>query len=85
MKMAAALALAELAREEVPQSVNDAVGRTLVFGAEYVIPTPFDPRLIGQICPAVAKASMDSGNAKIQIADLAQYKVDLMKKFSNGN
>ena len=83
MKMAAALALAELAREEVPKSVNDAVGRTLVFGAEYVIPTPFDPRLIGQLCPAIAKASMDSGNAKIQITDLAKYKADLMSKFSS--
>ena len=83
MKMAAALALAELAREPVPQAVCDAVNRKLEFGPEYVIPTPFDPRLIGQICPAVAKASMDSGNAKIPITDLAEYKAALMKKFSN--
>jgi len=83
MKMAAALALAELAREEVPQSVKDAVGRDLVFGAGYIIPTPFDQRLIGQICPAVAKASMDTNNAKIMIDDLEGYKQALLAKFSS--
>jgi malate dehydrogenase (oxaloacetate-decarboxylating)(NADP+) len=83
MKMAAALALAELAREEVPQSVNDAVNRTLVFGPEYVIPTAFDPRIIGRVCPAVAKASMDTGNAKIMIEDLQKYKEDLTAKFAS--
>ena len=83
MKMAAALALAELAREPVPESVCKAVNRELSFGREYVVPTPFDPRIIGQICPAVAKASMDSGNAKIMINDLEAYKQDLLKKFSS--
>lgn len=74
MKMAAALALAELAREDVPQVVKDAVNRDLSFGREYVIPTPFDPRIIGQICPAVAKVSMETGNAQIMIDDLNEYK-----------
>jgi len=83
MKMAAALALAELAREPVPQNVKDAVGRDLTFGREYVIPTPFDQRLIGEVCTAVAKASMESGNAKIMINDLAAYKQALLDKFTS--
>jgi malate dehydrogenase (oxaloacetate-decarboxylating)(NADP+) len=83
MKMAAALALAELAREEVPKSVEEAVNRELKYGVEYVIPTPFDPRIIGKLCPAIAKASMDSGNAKVMIDDLEKYGNDLMAKFSS--
>lgn len=63
MKMAAALALAELARLDVPDQVKKAVNRELTFGREYIIPTPFDPRIIGEICPAVAKASMETNNA----------------------
>lgn len=74
MKMAAALALAELAREEVPQQVKDAIpGREFVFGREYVMPTPFDPRLIERIPAAVAKAAADSGIAKTPITDYAAY------------
>lgn len=72
--MAAAMALAELAREEVPQSVKDAIpGRDFVFGREYVIPTPFDPRLIERIPVAVAKAAAASGVAKNPITDYAAY------------
>ena len=64
MKMAAALALAGLAKEEVPQSVKDAIpGRDFTFGRDYVIPTPFDPRLITTLPIAVAKAAMESGTA----------------------
>lgn len=64
MKMAAAKALAQLAREEVPQAVKDAIpGRDFTFGREYVIPTPFDPRLITTLPVEVAKAAMDSGIA----------------------
>merc|ERR1712166_1060738 len=71
MKMAAALALAELSREDVPQVVKDAIpGRELVFGREYVIPTPFDPRLIEVLPRAVAKAAAASGVAKHPIEDL---------------
>jgi len=74
MKMAAALALAELAREDVPQVVKDAIpGRELVFGREYVIPTPFDPRLIEVLPRAVAKAAAASGVAKHPIEDLDAY------------
>ena len=64
MKMAAALALSELAREDVPQQVKDAFpGRDLKFGIEYVISTPFDPRLIERIFRSVAKTAAESGIA----------------------
>lgn len=66
MKMAAAKALAMLAREEVPESVSRAYeGKQFSFGKDYIIPTPFDPRLLYTISSAVAKAAMDSGIAKI--------------------
>ena len=65
MKMAAALALAELAREPVPEEVKKAMGgKDLKYGRGYVVPTPFDPRLMDRIAPAVAKAAADSGVAK---------------------
>jgi len=64
MKMAAAIALAGLAKEPVPQAVKDAIpGRDFTFGRDYVIPTPFDPRLIEVLPCAVAKAAMESGTA----------------------
>merc|ERR1712176_828190 len=65
MKMAAVRALAELAKENVPEQVNIAYGETkLGFGREYIIPKPFDSRLLTKIPPAVAKAAMESGAAK---------------------
>jgi len=64
MKMAAAEAIAKLAREPVPQSVLDAYGKSsMSFGKDYIIPTPFDPRLIFVVSKAVAKAAMESGVA----------------------
>lgn len=78
MKMAAALALAELAREPVPDIVARAYGgRRMTFGKEYIIPTPFDPRLITIVPKAVAKAAMDSGVATIQIEDWNEYNHEL--------
>lgn len=78
MKMAAAKALAALAREPVPDAVARAYGgKRFKFGIEYIIPTPFDPRLIYTIPPAVAKAAMDSGVAKHQIEDWNEYKHEL--------
>jgi len=66
MKMACAIALAELAREPVPEQVKEVYpGRDFTFGSEYVIPTPFDPRLIEVLPVAVAKAAMASGVAKV--------------------
>ena len=74
MKIAAAEALAEIARQEVPDQVAAAFhGRRPMFGADYIIPAPFDPRLISHIPPAVAKAAMDSGVARRPLVDMDEY------------
>lgn len=78
MKLAAAEALAKLARKEADAAVASAYkGKRLRFGPEYLIPTPFDPRLLGTIAPAVAKAAMKSGVAKRPIEDLSTYQNSL--------
>jgi malate dehydrogenase (oxaloacetate-decarboxylating)(NADP+) len=74
MKIAAAEALAALAREDVPDELDAAyAGQRLRYGPEYIIPVPFDPRLISVVPPAVAKAAMDSGVARKPIGDLKAY------------
>ena len=74
MKIAAAHALADLAREDVPDEVNAAYrGRNLRYGPEYIIPAPFDPRLIRAIPQAVAQAAMDSGVARKPVIDMEAY------------
>ena len=73
MKIACAEALAKLAREDVPDEVAIAYGKKLTFGRDYIIPTPFDPRLIYTIPPAVAKAGVDSGVARRPIIDMNAY------------
>ena len=74
MKIAAAHALADLAREDVPDEVNAAYrGRNLRYGPEYIIPAPFDPRLIKAIPQAVAQAAMDSGVARKPVIDMEAY------------
>jgi malate dehydrogenase (oxaloacetate-decarboxylating)(NADP+) len=78
MKMAAAIALAELAKEPVPQSVKDAYkGKHLEFGREYLVPTPFDPRVIEWEAVAVAKAACEEGVAKHPITDWDAYREEL--------
>lgn len=78
MKIAAAKALAELAKEEVPETVKRAYGLSdLKFGPEYIIPKPFDPRVLTSVAPAVARAAMDSGVARREIKDFEDYKHDL--------
>ena len=78
MKIAAAEALAQLAREDVPDEVSTAgAGHRLQFGPEYIIPNAFDPRLISRLPPAVARAAMDSGVARKPIADLRKYAREL--------
>jgi malate dehydrogenase (oxaloacetate-decarboxylating)(NADP+) len=67
MKVAAAHALAELARKDVPQVVNAAYGAEFRYGPEYIIPKPFDPRVLTWVAPAVARAAMDSGVAKLTV------------------
>ena len=81
MKVAAAKALAALAREDVPDEVMAAYhGRQLKFGRDYIIPTPFDPRLISNVPPAVAQAAMDSGVARKPIEDMDAYKSALAQR-----
>ena len=83
MKIAAAEALAQLAREEVPEEVLAAyAGREMKYGADYIIPTPFDPRLITTIPVAVAQAAMDSGVARKPIKDFAEYKHQLQVRLN---
>ena len=78
MKIAAAQALADLARQDVPDEVAAAYhGSRLTFGRDYLIPVPFDPRLISTIPVAVAKAAMESGVARLHIADIEAYKAQL--------
>jgi malate dehydrogenase (oxaloacetate-decarboxylating)(NADP+) len=77
MKIAASRALAALAREDVPDEVAAAYGARPKYGPEYIIPVPFDPRLISDIPPAVAKAAMDSGVARRPIEDMDAYRQQL--------
>ena len=85
MKMAAALALAAMTKETVPEFVNIAYDKTkLTFGKNYIIPKPFDPRLITEIPPMVAKAAMDSGVAREPIENWEQYEEELhLRLFSD--
>ncbi len=86
MKMAAVKALASLAKEPVPEQVNIAYGETrLTFGREYIIPKPFDQRLISEIPPAVAKAAIDSGVARIPIDDWGKYREELLQRSGDDN
>ena len=86
MKMAAVKALAKLTKEPVPEQVNIAYGETrLAFNKDYIIPKPFDPRLISTIPPAVAKAAMDSGVARFPIENWEKYKEELLQRSGNDN
>lgn len=86
MKMAAVKALAELAKESVPEQVNIAYGETrLNFSKEYIIPKPFDPRLITKVPPAVAKAAMESGVAREPITDWVKYEDELLERMGSDN
>ena len=86
MKKAAVIALADLAKEPVPEQVNIAYGEMrLAFGSDYIIPKPFDPRLIAKIPPAVAKAAMDSGVAQSPILDWDKYEGRLLDRMNVDN
>ena len=80
MKIAAAQALADLAREDVPDEVAAAYGTRPQFGPDYIIPVPFDPRLISYVPPAVAKAAMDTGVARKPIVDMDAYRESLRSR-----
>jgi malate dehydrogenase (oxaloacetate-decarboxylating)(NADP+) len=83
MKLAAVKALADLAHLPVPDSVAEAYGKTFSFGPDYIIPTPFDPRVLYHVAPAVAKAAMETGVSQKKIEDLDKYKEDLKKLANN--
>jgi malate dehydrogenase (oxaloacetate-decarboxylating)(NADP+) len=86
MKLAAARALADLAKQPVPEEVNIAYQVTnLKFGKEYIIPKPNDPRLITSIAPAVAKAAMDSGVARKPVVNWDAYRDELSKRLGLSN
>ena len=86
MKMAAVHALADLAKHSVPEQVNIVYDEVnLTFGKEYIIPKPFDPRLIYEIPPAIAKAAMDSGVATEPINDWEAYRDELMERLGSGS
>ena len=81
MKIAAARAMADLAREEVPAEIRKMLGKdNLKFGKDYVIPNPFDPRVFAVISTAVAKAAVDDGVARVKEFDVAAYKKSLEAK-----
>ena len=81
MKLAAVYALAELAKETVPEQVNAAYQeKHLAFGKDYIIPKPVDPRLIYKIPPAIAKAAMESGVARRPIEDFKKYEEELIER-----
>ncbi|MEQ9405432.1 MAG: NADP-dependent malic enzyme [Cyclobacteriaceae bacterium] len=81
MKLAAVKSIADLAKEQVPDMVLKAYGqKNMKFGREYLIPKPMDPRLITTISPAVAKAAMESGVARIQIKDWKKYEEELLER-----
>lgn len=82
MKIAAANAIAELARDRVPDEVAAAYGVQHSFGPEYIIPAPFDPRLMEVVSAAVAKAAMDSGVATRPILDMAEYRTSLRARLN---
>jgi malate dehydrogenase (oxaloacetate-decarboxylating)(NADP+) len=82
MKVAAARALAELARERVPEEVAAAYGATQNFGPNYIIPAPFDPRLMEMVPAAVAQAAMDSGVARQPILDMGEYRSTLRSRLN---
>jgi malate dehydrogenase (oxaloacetate-decarboxylating)(NADP+) len=82
MKIAAAHALAALAREAVPEEVAEAYGKAQSFGPDYIIPAPFDPRLMEIVPAAVAQAAMDSGVARRPIEDMAAYRTALRSRLN---
>lgn len=82
MKIAAAEAIASLARESVPEEVAAAYGKNQSFGTEYIIPAPFDPRLMERVSAAVAKAAMDTGVATKPIEDFEAYRLSLKARLN---
>jgi malate dehydrogenase (oxaloacetate-decarboxylating)(NADP+) len=86
MKIAASYALAGLAKLEVPESVSQAYGgEKLAFGKKYIIPKPFDPRVLTEVSTAVAQAAIKTGVAKVKIDDWDKYKKGLIDRLASSN
>lgn len=86
MKLAAVYAIAKIAKETVPEEVNEAYGeKNLQFGREFIIPKPMDPRLLMAVAPAVAKAAIKSGVAQNPIKDWGRYKIELSNRLGRDN
>lgn len=82
MKVAASHALAALTRQEIPEYLNDLYGTKLEFGPEYIIPKPFDKRLIVEVSASVAEAAVKSGVARVENFDLETYRIELAKRLA---
>ena len=80
MKIAAAYALAHLAKQDVPEYLTEVYGKVMTFGPEYIIPSPFDKRLVVEVSSAVAQAAVDTGSSQMKNFDLEAYKVELAKR-----
>jgi len=80
MKIAAARALAALAKKEVPEYLTEVYGKVMSFGPEYIIPAPFDKRLVVEVSSAVAQAAVDTGSSTMKDFDLEAYKLELAKR-----
>jgi len=80
MKIAAARALANLAKQEIPEYLHEIHGRKLEYGAEYIIPSPFDKRLVVEVSAAVAEAAIESGSSEMSDFDIDTYKAELAKR-----
>ncbi|MVM32789.1 NADP-dependent malic enzyme [Spirosoma sp. HMF4905] len=86
MKLAATYALADLAKKPVPDLVNLAYGESnMIFGRTYILPKPVDPRLLSTVAPAVAKAAMESGVARLSITDWDAYEQQLARRLGQDN
>ena len=80
MKIAAAKALAALAKEPVPAEIREVYGRELAYSKEYILPTPFDPRLITSVAPAVAQAAVNTGVSRLKSLDIESYVACLSRR-----
>ena len=80
MKVAAANALAKLAQEDVPDYINELYGKKMKFGKEYIIPTPFDKRLVVEVSSAVAQAALETGSSSLKDFNMKAYKKELSKR-----
>ena len=80
MKIAAAYALANLAKKEIPEYLTEVYGKVMTFGSEYIIPAPFDKRLVVEVSSAVAQAAVDTGSSSMKDFDVEAYKIELAKR-----